>query len=119
VKVARPLLGTRWALVSDWERDGGVSTGTLEREVVDGRMALRLARGGTVWGKQRWGSWQMAVILAPCSGCAEWRAADGLRMSIGATGRNTGGASAHARSGAALEKLSAPQYQSRAGLAGG
>jgi hypothetical protein len=80
-------LGTRWALVSDGVM-GGVSSGTLEREVVDGRMALRLR--GAVRLENNGGFLQMAVDLAPAGGVLNARGWDGLRMSIWGNGAEYG-----------------------------
>jgi hypothetical protein len=58
----RTPLGTSWELVRDGVM-GGVSTGTLTRETVDGRPALRLR--GEVRLENNGGFVQMALDLAP------------------------------------------------------
>ena len=54
------VIGTRWMLVSDGVM-GGLSTGTMTRELVDGRMAIRMR--GTVSLANNGGFLQIALDL--------------------------------------------------------
>lgn len=74
--------GTRWALVSDAVM-GGLSAGGLSRELVEGRMALRLR--GTVRLDNNGGFLQMATDLAP-GGVLDARGWDGLRVTLWGNG---------------------------------
>lgn len=71
--------GPRWALVSDAVM-GGISAGSLVREAVDGRMALRLR--GNVRLENNGGFLQMATDLAPGGGVLDARGWDGLRVTL-------------------------------------
>jgi len=79
--------GARWALVSDTVM-GGVSTGSLTREMVEGRTALRLR--GTVRLENNGGFLQMATDLAPDGGVLDARGWDGLRVTLWGNGAGYG-----------------------------
>lgn len=79
--------GTRWELVSDAVM-GGVSEGQLAREMLDGRMALRLR--GAVRLDNNGGFLQMAADLAPGRGTLDARGWDGLRLVLRGNGAGYG-----------------------------
>jgi len=76
-----------WALVSDAVM-GGVSSGTLLRETLDGRAALRLR--GAVRLENNGGFLQMAADLAPGGGLLDARGWDGLRLTVRGNGATYG-----------------------------
>ncbi|MFW5642360.1 MAG: CIA30 family protein [Roseicyclus sp.] len=72
-------IGTRWALVSDRVM-GGVSSGTMARETVAGRPALRM-RGGVSL-ENDGGFLQIALDLATGGGTLDARAWTGLALDV-------------------------------------
>jgi len=72
-------LGTSWELVSDRVM-GGVSSGTLRRETVDGRTALRLT--GTVSLDNNGGFVQVALDLDRDRGTVDARPWTGLELDV-------------------------------------
>jgi hypothetical protein len=75
----RTVAGTGWALISDGVM-GGVSAGTLRREVVAGRPALRLR--GEVRLENNGGFLQMATDLAPDGGAFDASGWTGLAVDL-------------------------------------
>lgn len=80
-------LGTCWALVSDAVM-GGVSEGSLARESVAERIALRLR--GAVRLENNGGFLQMAADLAPGGGVLDAGGWDGLRVTLWGNGAEYG-----------------------------
>jgi hypothetical protein len=76
---APPLasIGTSWQLFTD-QVMGGVSSGTMTREVVAGRLAIRMR--GDVRLENNGGFIQMGLDLAPGSGTADASAWGGIEM---------------------------------------
>jgi hypothetical protein len=72
-------LGTRWAVITDAVM-GGVSTGALRRETVQGRPALRLT--GTVRLENNGGFVQMATDLSPGGGVLDAQGWEGLELDM-------------------------------------
>jgi hypothetical protein len=72
-------IGTSWQLFTD-QVMGGVSTGTMSREVVDGRAAIRMR--GDVRVENNGGFVQMALDLSPDSGVADASAWNGVELDL-------------------------------------
>ena len=72
-------IGTRWQLVTDRVM-GGVSDGTLVRETVSGRPALRMR--GDVSLENNGGFVQMALDLAPDRGVVDASAWTGIELDV-------------------------------------
>jgi hypothetical protein len=71
--------GTRWQLVTDRVM-GGVSDGTLMKEIVGGRPALQMR--GAVSLENNGGFVQMALDLAPDGGVVDASAWDGIELDV-------------------------------------
>jgi hypothetical protein len=72
-------IGTRWQLVTDRVM-GGVSNGTLVRDIVSGRPALRMR--GDVSLENNGGFIQMALDLAPDRSVVDASAWDGIELDV-------------------------------------
>lgn len=72
-------IGTSWQLFTD-QVMGGVSTGTMSREVVGGRLAIRMR--GDVRLENNGGFVQMALDLSPDSGVVDARAWSGIELDL-------------------------------------
>ena len=72
-------IGTSWQLFTD-QVMGGVSTGTMSREVVDGRPAIRMR--GDVRVENNGGFVQMALNLSPDSGVVDASAWSGVELDL-------------------------------------
>ncbi len=75
----RTPLGTAWELVRDGVM-GGLSTGTMKRETVGGRPAVRLE--GEVSLANNGGFVQIALDLAPAGGAVDARAWAGIELDV-------------------------------------
>ena len=76
-------LGTRWELIADGVM-GGVSSGTMAREVVAGRPALRMR--GAVSLENNGGFVQVALDLAPGGGAVDASAWTGIEAEVRGNG---------------------------------
>lgn len=72
-------IGTSWQLFTD-QVMGGVSTGTMSREVVGGRLAIRMR--GDVRLENNGGFVQIALDLSPDSGVVDARAWSGIELDL-------------------------------------
>ena len=72
-------IGTSWQLFTD-QVMGGVSTGTMSREVVDGRPAIRMR--GDVRVENNGGFVQMALNLSPDFGVVDASAWSGVELDL-------------------------------------
>ena len=72
-------IGTSWQLFTD-QVMGGVSTGTMSREVVGGRLAIRMR--GDVRLENNGGFVQMALDLSPDSGVVDASAWSGIEIDL-------------------------------------
>jgi hypothetical protein len=80
-------LGTRWELISDRVM-GGVSDGTLTRETIDGRLALRMT--GEVSLANNGGFLQMALSLSPEGAPVDASDNSGLELTVRGTDEDYG-----------------------------
>lgn len=80
-------IGTSWQLFTD-QVMGGVSTGTMSREVVGGRSAIRLR--GDVRLENNGGFVQMALDLSPESGVVDASAWSGIELDAYGDGQDYG-----------------------------
>lgn len=72
-------IGTSWQLFTD-QVMGGVSTGTMSREVVGGRLAIRMR--GDIRLENNGGFVQMALDLSPDSGVVDASAWSGIELDL-------------------------------------
>jgi len=72
-------IGTSWQLVTD-QVMGGVSQGSMSREMVSGRLAIRMR--GDVRLENNGGFIQMALDLAPDSGVVDASAWQGVELAV-------------------------------------
>lgn len=102
-------IGTRWQLVTDRVM-GGVSDGTLVRETVSGRPALRMR--GDVSLENNGGFVQMALDLAPDGGVIDASAWTGIELDVIGNDEDYG---LHLRTGAVERPWQSYRQSFRAG----
>ena len=79
--------GSRWELLSDRVM-GGVSSGTIRRELVAGRIAIRMR--GVVSLENNGGFIQMALDLNPAGAAVDCRAFSGIEIEVAGNGEDYG-----------------------------
>lgn len=104
-------IGTHWQLVTD-QVMGGVSQGTLVRDIVSGRSALRMR--GDVSLDNNGGFVQMALDLAPDRGVVDASTWDGIELDVIGNDENYG---VHLRTDAVERPWQSYRQSFRAGAA--